>query len=915
MTPAPPPDDPTPAWHALPGEDAAVAIGSDVANGLSSDAAADRLASVGENALPEPESRSGVSIFIGQFKSPLIYVLLAAAGIAIVLGHTSDAVVITVVVVINALIGTVQEGRAERALAGLRKLATHDARVVRDGKERMLPARHLVPGDVLLVEAGDAIGADARLLDGAALQIAEAALTGESVPVSKQLAPLDEATPLAGRSNMIYAGTHVTAGRARALVVATGSNTEIGHIAALSEGAEIEKTPLEKRVAKFGRLVIAAAIAAFLSVVVIGAWRGLPMSQVLMVGISQLVGVIPEGLPVAITIALAIGVQRMARRKAVVRRLSAVETLGSTTIVCTDKTGTLTKNEMTVTTVRLADGRELAISGTGYEPVGTFVLRTPEGERPIDVAADEQLAELLEALVLCNDAELSGPHEKGPAWTPIGDPTEVALVVLGIKGGLVPQALRSRRPRRAELPFDPVAKLMATEHELDGRHFVIIKGAPEVVLGLCGSVRGGAEDVALGDDGRLEVTRAAERMAEGALRVLAIAVIDGARIDVSAGFTAFQGRAVLLGLIGQIDPPRPEVRDAVRRCRAAGIRPVMVTGDHKATGQAIARELGIAKDGDLAVDGSELEAMSDEDLEQRAGRVSVFARVRPAQKLRIVKTLQKRGEVVAMTGDGVNDAPALVKADVGIAMGVTGTDVAKEASKIIIGDDNFATIVAAVEEGRVAYQNIKKAVLLLFSTSAAEVLVLLIALLAGYPPPFAAVQILWNNLVTEGLITVNLVMEPAEGSEMDRKPIPRDEPLVTRELLSRMALMVVTIVVSTLSWFIWRSSQGIPEAQVRTETFTLLAICEWFNVLNCRSRYRSAFTLDLLRNKWLLGGLVAGNLLQIAVVFWSPLGSIFHTVPFGLEVVLGLGVVGSFVLWVEEIRKVFARRSIEQRSA
>jgi Ca2+-transporting ATPase len=410
------------------------------------------------------------------------------------------------------------------------------------------------------------------------------------------------------------------------------------------------------------------------------------------------------------------------------------------------------------------------------------------------------------------------------------------------------------------------------------------------------------------DRGRLDFARAAQRVAAGALRILAFAVVDDAEIDGRSGFAAFRGRATFLGFVGQLDPPRPGVKDAVERCRAAGIRPVMVTGDHKATGYAIARDLGIARDGDLAVDGAELEAMSDPDLEARAGRISVFARVHPAQKLRIVDAYQRAGEVVAMTGDGVNDAPALVKADVGVAMGMTGTEVAKEAAKIVVGDDNFATIVAAVEEGRVAYQNIKKAVLLLFSTSAAEVLVLSIAMIAGYPSPFAAVQILWNNLVTEGVITVNLAMEPPEGNELSRRPISRDEPLVTRMLLSRMALMVSAIVISTLGWFIVRSAQGIPEGRVRTETFTLLAICEWFNVLNCRSAQRSAFTLDLVRNPWLLGGLVVGNLLQMAVVFWAPLGRIFHTVPFGLHEVVVLGVVGSLVLWVEELRKLVVRR-------
>jgi len=468
----------------------------------------------------------------------------------------------------------------------------------------------------------------------------------------------------------------------------------------------------------------------------------------------------------------------------------------------------------------------------------------------------------------------------------------------------VPEELRARAPRRAEIPFDPDAQMMATQHGAR----VVIKGAPEAVLELCRAAREGGGDRELDAGARREIRAAASRMASRALRVLAVAVVDDARIDGGAGLAAFRGRATLLGLVGQLDPPRAEAADAVARCRRAGIRPVMVTGDHKETGQAIAAALGIARPGDRVVDGRELERMSDDELAARIDEVSVFARVHPAQKLRIVEAYQRRGEVVAMTGDGVNDAPALATADVGVAMGRAGTEVAKEASKVVIADDNFATIVAAVEEGRVVYRNIKKAILLLFSTSAAEVLVLTLAMLLGYPPPFAAVQILWNNLVTEGLITVNLIMEPAEGDEMARPPTAPAEPLLDRLVVTRVAVMTPAIVIATLGWFLARGAMGVPEAQVRTETFTLLAVCEWFNVLNCRSERRSAFSLGLLRNRWLLGGLLLGNALQAAVVFWAPLGRIFYTVPISLPAVLGLGAVGSLVLWVEELRKLVARR-------
>jgi Ca2+-transporting ATPase len=675
---------------------------------------------------------------------------------------------------------------------------------------------------------------------------------------------------------MLYAGTHVTAGRARALVVATGPNTEIGRIAALAAGAKAPQTPLERRIERFGHQVMFAAFGVIALVVAIGLARGIPFADIVMIGVSQLVGMVPEGLPVAMTIALAVGVQRMAARRAIVRRLAAVETLGSTTVIASDKTGTLTRNEMTVTAVYLPRRGQVAVPGSGYAPEPAI------GDEP-------GLAELLEACALCNDAVLAPPTADDPRWRALGDPTEAALVTLAAKGGVDAIALRARNPRTAELPFDAATKMMATEHERDGARVVYVKGAPEVVLALC--------DAGVREDAR----DAAETMAGAALRVLAFAAIPGGAVRSLDG-------ATFLGLVGQIDPPRTEVRAAVASCRAAGIRPVMITGDHAATALAIGRQLGIAGDGDEAVDGRELEALTDDELGARLDRVAVFARVLPAQKLRIVEAFQRRGEVVAVTGDGVNDAPALVRADVGVAMGVTGTEVAKEAAKIVITDDDFSTIAAAVEEGRVVHRNLKKALLHLGTTSAAEVVVLLAAVALGYPAPFAAVQILWNNLVTEGVITINLVMEPPEGDEMAQRPTRLDEPLLTRALLRRLALLTPTIVVITLGWFIWRVEHGVPMDVAQTETFTLLVVCEWFNVLNCRSEWRSAFDRAILGNPWLVGGLVVGNLLQIAVVFFAPLATIFHTVPIGPGQVLAIGAAASLVLWVEEARKVFVRR-------
>ena len=883
----------TVAWHALPSAQVLSQWQVDAMWGLAPDEVQRRRARHGANALPEPPPRPLWRTFARQFKSPLIYILFVAAVLAVALDHRGDAAVILTVVLVNALIGTFQEGRAERSMAALRRLAALRVRVLRGGTEQVLEARDVVPGDIVLLAAGDAVAADARLIDQAQLQVAEAALTGESVPVAKALVALPEATGLADRRCMVYSGTHVTAGRARAVVVATGAHTEVGRIAGLTEHAEEPQTPLEQRLEQFGRALVAVALGLFVLVVVLGLWRALPLSEVLMVAISQMVSMVPEGLPVAMTIALAVGMQRMAERGAIIRRLSAVETLGSTTVICTDKTGTLTRNEMTVQSLWLPGARVLSVTGIGYAPQGEL---TEVGcAAPLDPA----LHALLVAAALCNDAELLPPEDERTAWTVLGDPTEGALLVLAHKAGLGQAALRALAPREAELPFDSDTQLMATRHRLaEAPRRVLIKGAPEAVLRLCG-----ADGAAAVHAARL----AAEAMAGQALRVLAVAVVDDDPLVSEAGFDALAGRARLLGLVGQIDPPRVEVKLAVADCRAAGIRPVMVTGDHKLTGLAIARELGIARDGDLALDGAELARMGEADLLDVLPRIAVFARVQPAQKLRIVAALQSRGEVVAMTGDGVNDAPALARADVGVAMGITGTEVAKSAAKIVVTDDNFATIVGAVQQGRVVYGNLKKVILYLFATSVDEVLVLLLALLAGYPLPLAAVQILWINIVTEGTLTVNLVMDPPDGDEMRRQPVPRHDRLLDRLMLVRTAVMALSAAAVAFGWFAWRLRQGVALELVRTEVFTLVAVCQWFNVINCQSATASAFGARLARNPWLLGGLMLSVLLQGLVLYVPAMNALFHTVPLPPTSLLPLVALASVVLWAEEGRKLLMR--------
>lgn len=892
-----------PSWHALSAEAVATTLQTDRAIGLGAAEVDQRQRIGGHNSLPVSPKRFGLGRLLGQFRSPLVYILMVAAALAGLLGHLADAAVVLAVVVINALIGTLQEGRAERSMAALRQMTSLSVRVMRGGHVLLIDATELVPGDLMVLAAGEAIAADARLTEAVQLQVAEAALTGESMPVSKSVAALSEATRLEDRLNMVYAGTHITAGRGQALVVATGAQTELGLIAHLTACAIEPKTPLEQRIDIFGRGLVWAAVVLFIVVMLLGMVRHMPLTALLMVAISQMVAMVPEGLPVAMTIALAVGMQRMAAHGAIIRRLSAVETLGSTTVICTDKTGTLTRNEMTVTALSLPQGEEPGkITPARMTVEDLLALAARQGREPAQL--DPAVTALVTTAVLCNDAVQAKGAER-----PHGDPTEVALWLLATRLGLDPLSICREAPRQAEIPFDAETKLMFTSHcHSDGRQRLHIKGAPEAVLRLCGA--------ALDHPAYAE----ADAMAERALRVLAFCVVEHDPLepfDLTQGVAVLtsqiKGRAQWLGLMGQIDPPRDEVRPAVAACRSAGIRTVMVTGDHKLTGLAIARELGIARDGDRAVDGLELERMSEAELQAALDHIAVFARVHPAQKLRIVEAFQARGEVVAMTGDGVNDAPALARADVGIAMGLTGTEVAKSAARIVITDDNFATIVSAVEQGRVVYGNLKKLILYLFATALAEVLVLLLALLSGLPLPLAAVQILWINIVTEGTVTVNLVMDPPDGDEMRRPPTPRSDPLISRDMLHRVLLMTPMITAVSLGWFVWRLSQGVDEALVRTETFTLVALCAWFNVLNCQSATRSALRLGVLRNRWLLGGLGLSVLLQGAVLTIPAMNALFHTQPLPLTTLGVLLAAASSVLWAEELRKAWARKAFSAR--
>ncbi len=891
-----------PPWHAIGAAEALRGLGTSI-EGLSAEEAARRLARFGPNALPRHRRRPPLVVFLDQFRSPLIYLLLAAAAIALALGERRDAAVIVGVLLANAAVGAIQEGRAQRSMEALRKLASLRVRVRRGGREEELAAHEVVPGDVLVLVAGDAVGADARLVEAVRLETLEAALTGESLPVPKGTTSSEPDAPPADRACMVFAGTHVAAGRGVAVVVATGSAAEVGRIAALAESAGDGRTPLERRIAALGRVLALGAAGVFALVLAVGLARSLPFADILMVALSQLVSTVPEGLPVAMTVGLAVGMQRMAARRAIVRRLAAVESLGSTTVICTDKTGTLTRNELTAVAAWMPGGRSLRASGAGWNPAGRIL----ESGRAIDAAGDPDLAELLRGAVLCNDADLLPPERGEPSWRAAGDPTEAALVALASKGGLDPAGERAAWPRRDEIPFDAARTMMATRHESFGRFRVFVKGAPEAVLELCGAIRRRGAEVPLDEAARVEVQREVRAMAREALRVLAFAESAAGLLEGPDPFAALRGRAVLLGLVGQRDPPRQEAAAAVRQCQSAGIRVVMVTGDHRETALAVARELGIAGENGAAMDGRDLVRLPGPELESALAQLSVFARVQPDQKLRIVEGLQARGEVVAMTGDGVNDAPALVRADVGVAMGRAGTEVAKQASDVVVTDDDFATIVAAVDEGRVVYRNLRKALLVLLSAGLAEVLVLVGSLLAGLPLPFAAVQILWNNVVTEGTITVNLAMEPREGDEMRRLPVPPDEPILSGSLVRRILVMSAAITASTLGFFLWQLALDVPLERARTATFTLLAVCEWFNILNCRSETRSALPRGLTGNPWLFAGIALSLALQALVIWWPPLGRLFRTVPLAAREVLEVLLIGSLVLWVEELRKLLAR--------
>jgi calcium-translocating P-type ATPase len=861
---------------------------SDEKSGLSQEEAAKRIREFGPNQLISKKERSWLSNFFVQFMNPLVYLLVAAAVIVFFLGRTSDPFVILGVVVFNAILGAVQEGKAERALSALVKLAKVQARVIRDGREQRVEAFELVPGDIIHLAAGDAVPADARIIQAMSLEVIESALTGESEAIAKIEEKISQGTILAERKNMLYTGTFVSRGRCVAIVVATGQKTEIGKISQEAEKGKGIKTPIEKRIAKFTQHLCIAAVVVFCLLVGMGFLRGMPLSEIFMAAISQLVSLIPEGLPAAITIALAVGVQRMSKNGAIVRRLVAVETLGSTTVICTDKTGTLTRGEMTASAVFLPNQPLIHIEEEFVQAKKTIV---PEDNNAFMV--------LLEAAVLCNDAKLEA---KNSSWQILGDPMEGALILLARKAEIDDQAMVQEIPRRGEIPFDSSTKMMATLHE----GVVMVKGGIEQILGLCRTVLIDDEERELTHKIRQGIEDEANEMAKQGLRLLAFARVEDESNSVSA-ISDITGRALFLGFVALFDPPRQEAFHAVKVCKEAGIRPIMVTGDHLVTAKAIAKQLEILSDHDEAIDGVELDSLSQDDLLRRIKTISVFARLHPAQKLRIVKALQAQGEIVAMTGDGANDAPALACADVGVAMGITGTDVAKEAAKMVITDDHFATIVKAVEQGRLVFNNIKKVIFYLIATNFSAALTLLIAVSFGFPLPLAAVQILWINVVTEGTVTVNLILDPPEGDEMRRPPTRIGDHIFSRTTVIRLIYTSLIITTLMLVYFFYLWGMKVNLTLIQTEMFTLLAFCAWFKVLSTRSERRSCFQMNLFGNPYLTFGLLASIFLQAMVIYIPSLNDVFHTTPLSFKQVIVLLAIGSLVLWIDEARKWFSR--------
>lgn len=861
----------------------------DQQGGLTMKQVQERQQLTGANELTTGEKQSWLVLFVQQFKDFMVVVLLGATIISGLLGEYLDAITIIAIIFLNAILGFIQEARAEKSLAALKKLASPTTTVTRDGKRAVIGASQLVPGDMVHLESGDRIPADVRFIAASSCFVEESALTGESVAVQKHADKLEhETVSLGDLSNMGFMGTMMTRGTATAIVVRTGMNTEMGKIASLMQHTETMETPLQHRLAQLGKILITVALALTTIVVGFGIWHGQPMLDMFLTGVSLAVAAIPEGLPAIVTVALALGVQRMIKRRAIVRKLPSVETLGSASVICSDKTGTLTTNKMTVTKLWLG-GRTLDVTGEGYEPVGAIY----EAGQVIDVKQDLVLRRLLQIAALCNNAKLERTEQPEPSkrrkkdafnymWTMTGDATEGALVVLAAKMGMDHAALASLYARQQEYPFDAQRKRMSVLVQHQGGRLVCTKGAPDMLIEQCAYILWDGKVMPFTATLKQKVQQAAETMAEQALRVLGFAYRDLRPQDDTSDEAQVECQLIFVGLAGIIDPPRQEVQAAIATCRRAGIKTVMITGDHLLTAEAIATTLGILPKGGKALTGQRLNDMTDEQLDREVEHTYVYARVSPEHKLRVVKSLQKAGHIVAMTGDGVNDAPAIKAADIGIAMGQTGTDVAKEASSLILSDDNFSTIVAAIEEGRSIYENIRKFIRYLLASNVGEIMTMLLAMVVGLPLPLVPIQILWVNLVTDGLPAIALGVDQAEKDLMQQKPRHAKENIFARRLGWKIVSRGIAIGVCTLIafWLTWRVAPGDAAQLVKAQTvaFATLVMAQLIHVFDCRSS-RSIFHRNLLQNKYLVLAVLSSLALMVVVLYYAPLQPIFKTVP------------------------------------
>ena len=830
-------------------------------NGLGDSEAQKRLAQYGPNEIARKREISPAGIFLSQFNSFIVYILVAAVIISLILHEYIDSVVIIAILIVNAVLGFFQEYRAEKAIESLKKMAALQTTVIRDGEKRRINSNQLVPGDVITFESGDRIPADARIIEGYLLEVMESSLTGESLSVRKDSTPINDTSTLGDMKNMLFAGTNVTSGSGRAVVVRTGMDTEMGKIAESIESVEDDETPLQKRLDILGRKLGILTLIICGIIIVFGIFKGGNILEMIMVGVSLAVAAVPEGLPIVVTIALALGVKRMVRHNALVKRLHSVETLGCTTVICTDKTGTLTRNEMTVTKLYVNE-TIVNVTGTGYGISGEFFSSGEE--------MDPLSAELILRIgALNNDAALS---EKESI---IGDPTEGCLIVSAAKAGLKKSILNDKFPRVNEIPFDSERKRKSTVHRTKEGLFIYTKGAPDMVIKLCSRIVACGEILPFTDEAKSMIIEINRRFASQALRVLAFAykpLVSGKDVDVSD-----ENDLIFVGLQGMIDPPRDEVRSAIEKCRNAGIRSVMITGDYALTAQAIAHQLGIEGD---AVTGEELEKMNDQALKKTVKEISIFSRVNPEHKIRIVRALRETGEVVAMSGDGINDAPALKEADIGIAMGITGTDVTKETADMVLLDDKYTSIVNAVEQGRGIYENIKKFVNYLLSSNLGEVLILFIAMIIGFKGssgaivmPLLATQILWLNLITDGLPAVALGVDPIRKGIMDAPPRNPGEPIITKSMATNIIIISVLMAVGVLFLF----NRFLPEGDTiaRTIAFTSIVMLEMVRVTMVRSQYK----LPFFSNLYLIGAIILSVLLQVAVVYVPVMNIVFKTTP------------------------------------